>query len=95
MTNEKKLDALRRETSPLFNDRKIKLGTFSSNLSYGCAITTIDGTLEVTWPNTLTLAQLAEDMDFEALVPGGGSAARPISTAPVSSAFPGPPGSAP
>ena len=65
------LDTLRRETSPLFNDRKLKLGTFSSNLSGGCAITTIDGTLEVTWPNTLTLGRLADEMEFEALVPVG------------------------
>ena len=71
MTTEKKLDALRRETSPLFNDRKIKLGTFSSNLSGGCAISTIDGVLEVTWPNTLALARLADAMEFEALVPVG------------------------
>ena len=62
---------LRRETSPLFNDRKIKLGTFSSNLSGGCAITTIDGVLEATWPNTLTLARLADEMEFEAVVPVG------------------------
>ena len=71
MATEKKLDALRRETSPLFNDRKIKLGTFSSNLSGGCAISTIDGVLEVTWPNTLALARLADAMEFEALVPVG------------------------
>jgi peroxiredoxin len=38
MSNEKKLAALRRETSPLFNDRKIKLGTFSGDLSCGCAV---------------------------------------------------------
>jgi FMNH2-dependent dimethyl sulfone monooxygenase len=71
MTTEKKIAELRRETSPLFNDRKIKLGTFSSNLSGGCAITTIDGVLEVTWPNTLALAQMADEMEFEALVPVG------------------------
>ncbi len=71
MTMQAKLDELRRETSPLFNDRKLKLGTFSSNLSGGCAITTIDGTLEVTWPNTLALARLADAMEFEALVPVG------------------------
>ncbi len=65
------LGAIRRETSPLFNDRKIKLGTFSSNLSGGCAISTIDGVLEATWPSTLALARLADEMEFEALVPVG------------------------
>ena len=29
----------------------------------------LDGRLEITWPNTVTLAQLADEMDFEALVP--------------------------
>ena len=71
MASHRKLDEARRETSPLFNGRKLKLGTFSSNLSGGCAITTIDGTLEVTWPNTLALARLADAMEFEALVPVG------------------------
>lgn len=71
MLTENALNNLRQETSPLFNDRKLKLGTFSSNLSGGCAISTIDGTLEVSWPNTLALAKLADEMEFEALVPVG------------------------
>jgi alkanesulfonate monooxygenase SsuD/methylene tetrahydromethanopterin reductase-like flavin-dependent oxidoreductase (luciferase family) len=61
----------RRKTNPLFNDRKLKLGTFSSNLSHGCAITTIDGVLQADWQSTLTLARLADEMEFEALVPVG------------------------
>ncbi|MDF2116549.1 LLM class flavin-dependent oxidoreductase [Roseiarcaceae bacterium H3SJ34-1] len=56
---------------PLFNDRKLKLGTFSTNLSGGCAISTIDGTLNASWPETLSLAQMADQMGFEALVPVG------------------------
>ena len=39
-------DQLRQSKNPLFNDRKLRLGTFSSNLSGGCAISKIDGTLE-------------------------------------------------
>jgi len=61
----------RRANSPLYNGRKMKLGTFSTNLSGGCAITSIDGVLEVTWPNTLALARLADEMEFEAIVPVG------------------------
>ena len=60
-----------RETSPLFNDRKIKLATFCTNLSGGCAITTIDGVLEADWSSTLSLAKLGDAMEFEALVPVG------------------------
>jgi len=61
----------RHKTNPLFNDRKLKLGTFSSNLSHGCAITTIDGVLQADWQSTLTLARLADEMELEALVPVG------------------------
>jgi alkanesulfonate monooxygenase SsuD/methylene tetrahydromethanopterin reductase-like flavin-dependent oxidoreductase (luciferase family) len=63
--------ATRRKTNPLYNSRKLKLGTFSTNLEGGCAITSIDGTLKADWPSTLTLARLAEEMEFEALVPVG------------------------
>ena len=63
--------ATRRDTNPLYNDRKMKLGTFCTNLSGGCAITTIDGVLEADWPSTLKLAELADAMQFEALVPVG------------------------
>ena len=58
-------------TNPLFGDRKLKMGTFCTNLSYGCAATTIDGTLQATWPETVALAELADRMAFEALVPVG------------------------
>ena len=64
-------DALRAVNHPLFNDRKLKLGTFSTNLSGGCAISTIDGVLQADWPSTLSLAQMADAMEFEALVPVG------------------------
>ena len=61
----------RRKTNPVFNDRKLKLGTFGTNLDRGCAISTIDGVLEINWPNTLELAKISEEMEFEALVPIG------------------------
>jgi len=61
----------RRGPNPLYSDRKLKLGTFGSNLDRGCAISSIDGVLEIDWPNTLTLAKIADEMEFEALVPVG------------------------
>ena len=67
----KRADDLRRAGNPLYGDRKLKLGTFGTNLDRGCAISTIDGVLEISWPNTLTLAKLADEMEFEALVPVG------------------------
>ncbi|MEE2661963.1 MAG: LLM class flavin-dependent oxidoreductase [Pseudomonadota bacterium] len=59
----------RRETNPLYNDRKLKLGTFSTNLAFAGALTTVDGTHNATWPDVLELARLADDMEFEAIVP--------------------------
>ncbi len=59
----------RRETNPALGHRKLKLGTFQTNLDSGCVMSDLDGRLELTWPNTVTLAQLADAMDFEALVP--------------------------
>jgi alkanesulfonate monooxygenase SsuD/methylene tetrahydromethanopterin reductase-like flavin-dependent oxidoreductase (luciferase family) len=59
----------RRETNPAFSSRRLKLGTFQTNLDSGCVMSDLDGRLDITWPNTLGLARLAEEMDFEALVP--------------------------
>src|SRR2546427_12606855 len=59
----------RAETNPAFSCRKLKLGTFQTNLDSGCVMSDLDGRLDITWPTTLGLARLAEEMDFEALVP--------------------------
>ena len=71
MSNAKRVDELRRAQNPLFNTKKLKLGTFGSNLNGGCAISTVDGTLKADWPSTLAVSQLADEMGFEALVPVG------------------------
>ena len=59
----------RRQSNPVFNDRKLKLGTFQTNLDSGCVMSDLDGRLKISWPNTVALAQLADEMEFEALVP--------------------------
>lgn len=59
----------RRETNPAFGGRKLKLGTFQTNLDSGCVMSELDGRLELTWPNTVALAKLADEMEFEAIVP--------------------------
>lgn len=71
MTRDSRTDELRRSGNPLYGGRKLKLGTFGTNLDRGCAISTIDGVLQINWPNTMTLARLADEMEFEALVPVG------------------------
>jgi FMNH2-dependent dimethyl sulfone monooxygenase len=59
----------RRSINPALNDRKLKLGTFQSNLDYGCLMADIEGRLKISWPNTVALARLADDMEFEAILP--------------------------
>jgi dimethylsulfone monooxygenase len=71
VSTDKRADELRGTSNPLYGGRKLKLGTFGTNLDRGCAISTVDGVLEINWPNTLTLAKLADEMEFEALVPVG------------------------
>ena len=56
-------------TNPIFNDRKLKLGTFQTNLDCGCVMSDLDGRLDISWPNTVALARLADEMEFEAIVP--------------------------
>jgi dimethylsulfone monooxygenase len=64
-------DQLRASKNPLYNDRALKLGTFSTNLSGGCSMSDIDGVLEATWDQTTELARMGDEMEFEALVPVG------------------------
>jgi alkanesulfonate monooxygenase SsuD/methylene tetrahydromethanopterin reductase-like flavin-dependent oxidoreductase (luciferase family) len=72
MAQPARADQLREAKNPLFASKsKLKLGTFCSNLSHGCAISSIDGTLKADWPSTLALAQMGDEMGFEALVPVG------------------------
>ena len=86
----------RRETNPALSSRRLKLGTFQTNLDSGCVMSDLDGRLDITWPNTVALARLAEEMEFEALVPvarwqgfgGADQSARARASRPI----PGPPG---
>lgn len=87
----------RRESNPLFGDNKLNLGTFCTNLEGGAAVTTIEGTLKADWPSTLKLAQIADAMEFEALVPVGrwrGFGGVTNFNGPGFEAIPGPPASA-
>jgi FMNH2-dependent dimethyl sulfone monooxygenase len=69
MNDSERFDALRRIGNPLFSDRKLKLGTFGTNLSGGCAMSAIEGTMPAVWSSGLALAQCADRMKFEAIVP--------------------------
>jgi alkanesulfonate monooxygenase SsuD/methylene tetrahydromethanopterin reductase-like flavin-dependent oxidoreductase (luciferase family) len=55
--------------NPLYSDNRLKLGLFGINVSNGCAITTAPGALQMSWPTTKELAQIADRDGYEALVP--------------------------
>ncbi|MGD9985563.1 LLM class flavin-dependent oxidoreductase [Pseudonocardia sp.] len=58
-----------RTTHPIFNDQPLKLGLFGTNCSYGLTISDAETTYEPTWAHTLEIAQKADRLGFEALVP--------------------------
>jgi FMNH2-dependent dimethyl sulfone monooxygenase len=41
----------RRESNPLFGSRKLKLGTFQTNLDSACIMSDLEGRHHITWPN--------------------------------------------
>ncbi len=68
MQEDARLEALA-ATNPLFGHRKLKLGTFCTNVSGAATISTMEGVFEVNWANVKKTAALADDMGFEAIVP--------------------------
>ncbi|MGD9711033.1 MAG: LLM class flavin-dependent oxidoreductase [Thermomicrobiales bacterium] len=55
-------------TSPLFNDNKLKLGTFCTN-GRGASHTLVPEANQLKWPLMVELAQIADQAGFEAVVP--------------------------
>ena len=67
--SEDDLRAWREANVPLYNEQKLKLGLFGTNCSYGLTMTQAETSYEVTWPHTIEIAQRADKMGFELLVP--------------------------
>ena len=67
--DEKYLTEYRRKHVPLYNSNKLKLGVFSMNCSGGMAITKAPMSLRIEWDYQLALAQLADSLGLEAIVP--------------------------
>ena len=68
--NDARQEALAR-TNPAFGSRRLKLGTFCTNVSGGACMSTMDGVLRATWADVTATARLADEMQFEAIVPLG------------------------
>ncbi|MGI9480015.1 MAG: LLM class flavin-dependent oxidoreductase [Hyphomicrobiaceae bacterium] len=58
-------------TNPLFNANRMKLGVMAFNCSLGSTVTADPAAWELTWPNNVALAKMADAAGFEALLPVG------------------------
>ena len=57
--------------NPIFGARKLKLGSFGSNVEGGCSVTSGKGILRAEWAAVMEVAKLADEMGLEANVPLG------------------------
>lgn len=53
----------------LNGENPFKLAVFGTNVSHGCAMTTVDGTIKVNWAESRRIARAADAAGFDALVP--------------------------
>jgi hypothetical protein len=58
-----------RPNNLLFADNKLKLAVFGANVSHGCPMTFVDGTIKVEWSESLRIAQATERAGFDAIIP--------------------------
>ena len=63
------VDDYRRHHVPLYNEQKLKLGLFGTNCSQGLTMTKAPTTYAATWEHTLKVAQRADEIGMEILVP--------------------------
>jgi alkanesulfonate monooxygenase SsuD/methylene tetrahydromethanopterin reductase-like flavin-dependent oxidoreductase (luciferase family) len=57
--------------NPVFNDQKLKLGIFSANCSGGVIMSNAPTDFRVTWDQQIEIAQAADKLGMEAMVPVG------------------------
>jgi alkanesulfonate monooxygenase SsuD/methylene tetrahydromethanopterin reductase-like flavin-dependent oxidoreductase (luciferase family) len=69
--NATELMEYRRKHIPVFNANTMKLGIFGMNCSNGCTITHAETTFEPTYKHNVAIAQKADALGFELLVPVG------------------------
>lgn len=63
------LSVIDRSGHPFFNRNKLKLAVFGTNVSHGCSMTFVDGTIRVNWSESVRIAQAAEQAGFDAMIP--------------------------
>ena len=66
---EELLEARRASGVAMFNDNKMKLGIFGANCSHGLMATHAETSYELSWQHTQKIAQIADRLGFEAMLP--------------------------
>lgn len=69
LTYDELVEARRASGVPMFNENKMKLGIFGSNCSHGLMATHAESSYELTWQHTQQIAQIADRLGFEAMLP--------------------------
>lgn len=69
MTHEEYISARKASGNSMYNNNKFKLGIFGSNCSHGLMATHAETTYELTWEHTKKIAQKADKLGFEAMLP--------------------------
>ncbi len=69
LSYEELAEARRAGGVAMFNDNKMKLGIFGSNCSHGLMATHAETTYELSWAHTRKIAQIADRLGFEAMLP--------------------------
>jgi alkanesulfonate monooxygenase SsuD/methylene tetrahydromethanopterin reductase-like flavin-dependent oxidoreductase (luciferase family) len=66
---EELVEARRASGVAMYNRNKMKLGIFGANCSHGLMATHAESTYELTWEHTQRIAQIADGLGFEAMLP--------------------------
>src|SRR5215472_13111254 len=69
MSREANGNVVYRREHPLFRHNKLKIAVFGANVSHGCSMTFVDGTIKVDWSESVRIARAAEQAGFDAVIP--------------------------
>ncbi|WGX98805.1 LLM class flavin-dependent oxidoreductase [Nocardioides sp. L-11A] len=69
LSYEELVEARRASGVAMYNRNKMKLGIFGANCSHGLMATHAESSYELTWEHTQRIAQIADGLGFEAMLP--------------------------
>jgi FMNH2-dependent dimethyl sulfone monooxygenase len=69
LSYEELVEARRASGVAMYNRNRMKLGIFGANCSHGLMATHAESSYELTWDHTQRIAQIADGLGFEAMLP--------------------------